>query len=57
MCNSVNKLEIKSCVTTTMIKVVKFKHNFTPTTSDGEAIVWSITFKNVFKGYETIKDS
>ena len=39
------------------VNIDKFKHNFTPMTSDGEAIVQSITFKNVFKGYETIKDS
>lgn len=39
------------------INVVKLKHDFTPMTSDGEVIVQSITFKNNFKGYETIKDS
>lgn len=39
------------------INVVKFKHEFTPMTSDGEVIVQSITFKSNFKGYEAIKDS
>ena len=39
------------------IDVIKFKHDFVPMTSDGEVIVQSITFKNDFKGYETIKDS
>lgn len=39
------------------INVVKYKHDFTPMTSGGKLIVHSITFKNNFKGYETIKDS
>ena len=57
MWNSTNKLEKRSCVAALMIKVAKSKDDFTPMTSDGEAIVQLITFKNVFKGYETIKDS
>ena len=57
MWNSINMLKVKSCVTTLLIKVVKFKHAFTPMASDGEIIVQSITFKNDFKGFETIKDS
>ena len=39
------------------IDVAKFKHDFTIVTSDGEVILQSTTFKNDFKGFETIKDS
>lgn len=55
--NSTNKLDERSCLATLMIKVVKFKHDFAPMTSDGETIAQLITFKNDFKGFETIKDS
>lgn len=57
MWSSVNKQEVKACVTTLMIKVAKIKHDFIPMTSDGEVVVQSITFKNDFKSFETIKDS
>lgn len=55
--NSTNKLDERSCLATLMIKVAKFRHVFTPMTSDGEVIVQLTTFKNVFKSFETIKDS
>lgn len=57
MWNSVKKLEERSCVAALMINVARFKHDFTPMTSGREVIVLLITFKNDFKGYETIKDS